>query len=172
MKLILAIVIIGAAILTCDYVNANEIVADELFSVEIPSGMIADANTGNNLSLVFAGDSELKKGLLSVTARRGEPAPLEIQWQKVRSLLVNNKTILFEKEVVTPALTWKALGVEGKSDQSDLQDVEYYSVIDGVIYMLHYHCWVDRCGEIETAFRKVLATFKPVRDNAQFNRSR
>lgn len=143
----------------CTY--AGETFSAEHFSVEIPTGMIIDDKQEASIFLVFAGDADFERGILSVTAKKGKPTPIEAQWQKVRPLFTSNKTILFEKDEATPLLTWKTVGVSGKTGAFEIQDVAYYGVLNDTIYMLHYHCLLDRCTQIEAAFRKVLASLKP-----------
>lgn len=154
-------VIAGVLLLLCGSACASERYSSTHFSIEIPAGMITDDQKEDSISLVFAGDDELEKGTLAVSARKGEVTSLENQWQKVKPLMTNDKTVLFEKEVATPALTWKVIGINGRMGELETQSVTYYGVSDGVIYMLHYHCQEGRCNEIDDAFHKVLASFSP-----------
>jgi hypothetical protein len=169
MKSIFTSVIIGAVLFISGYACASERFSSTLFSVEIPAGMIADDKKDDALSLIFAGDNDIQKGTLSVSAKEGKIASFEDQWQKVRPVIIGDKTILFQKEVATSVLTWKAVGLKGQTGPLEMQNIIYYGVLNNVIYMMHYHCQLGRCDEIDAAFRTALDSFKPSGDIAQPN---
>lgn len=154
-------VAVMAVIFISGYASASERFSSILFSVEIPTGMIIDEKKEDALSLIFAEDKDFEKGTLSVSARQGKVVSLEDQWQKVRPNIINEKTILFEKEVATPMMRWKTVGVKGRTGPVEMQNVTYYGVLNNVIYMLHYHCQSGSCEEINAAFLTVLNSFKP-----------
>ncbi len=163
-KLLFSIVILCLSIICFSYAYADDIFCSKLFSVEIPKEMIVDDKNQNNISLVFKNDSDLRKGTLSISAKKGKPDLLDIQWRKIEPVLTGNKTVIFERNVATAGLKWKTIGLIGKTSDNEIQDVIYYSVFNDLIYMINYHCPKGNCYEMESVFNKVLASFKPVLD--------
>lgn len=162
MKLQLTATIFGGLLLLCSYTCAGEKFSSTLFSIEIPTGMIADDQKVDSISLAFAGDNELEKGTLSVSARKANVVSLEDQWLRVKPVITRNKLILYEKEVAASGLTWKTVGLKGQAGQAEMQSVVYYGIFNDVIYSLHYHCQEGRCEEINAAFHKVQNSFNPM----------
>ena len=84
MRIISIAIIAGIFIFYSSYAFASNKFSSGLFSIKIPTGMVADEKNENSISLAFTGDNELEKGTLSVSARKAKTASLEEQWQKVR----------------------------------------------------------------------------------------
>jgi hypothetical protein len=164
MKLLSSIVILCLSIICFSYAYADDIFYSKLFSVKIPKEIIIDDKKQDSLSLVFKNDSDLTKGTLSVSAKKGKPGVLDLQWRKIEPVLAGNKTVIFERYVSTAGLKWKTIGLIGKTSDYEIQDVIYYSVFNDLIYMINYHCPKDNCSEMESVFNKILASFKPVLD--------
>ena len=142
---------------------ASEIFSAELFSVEIPTGMISQFKQQNALSLVFSEDVNRKKGSITLGAAREKVVNPDIKWREVRATILGRQTkILFEKEIVTPTLTWKVIGAEGvDSVIGKAHQYQYYGRFDNSSYFLNYFCIPGSCTDIETAIPEILSTFQP-----------
>jgi len=152
-------------------IYAGEIFNAKSFSVEIPEEMIIEIRMENNLSLVFPGDKELKKGSVILAATRKRVENFDINWRQAKETIVG-KHILFEKYIPTPALIWKVIGGEGGViNESKAQEFLYYGESHNTSYGLHYFCLPGNCSDIESAVSKLLNTFRPIEYNEMLNKS-
>jgi len=159
-KFIIVFLIINIVFIEYSYANDSVFKAVH-FSIAIPDNMLIEEKSIDSISLNFIGDIELRNGTISILARQsGNVGTLDSQWEKVRAVTVGGKKVLYEKDGNFAGLYWRVIAVSGMTEGFEIKDVEYYSVANNTIYMLHYHCQLDNCKSVEVATDKIIKSYQ------------
>ncbi len=141
--------------------NADRLYSTGLFSIIIPAYMEIDDSDENKVSLIFKDDINLQLGTISISATKyDKPFDGEEAWKKMRPYVVSEKTIISESKIEFARMVWQNLSLTEPSDSCQLKDVAYYTYVENVTFWIHYHCQIDNCDEIGSAFNEIVKSFR------------
>ena len=139
--------------------HTDHLFSTDLFSIEIPEKMDIDESDASKIALVFANDEKLGHGTISVSARRHKNDINQNEvWKRIRSAILNGRTLLNEGEVEFAGHKWKTISMVHATGDCQLTSYAFYTFSQKATFCITYLCKASHCERITNAFNQLTSS--------------